>query len=309
MSNYESVDHFLQKAARIPLLTTEEEIHLARSVQRMIALQQANPTGPYTKTEEAHIRRGVRAKDRFINANIRLVANVAGKYFRSLQGSLDLPQEDMIQEGMFGLVRAVEKFDPERGYKFSTYAYWWIRQSIMRGMQVNGRLVRLPTHIHEKMYTLRHRQHSLAQKLDRQPTITELADDIGLPLETLELVLTLSIRPCSLNATAGTNEGSLMDVIVDEVSSADQLEALSDHLDIERVKDAMLLLPKRERQILELRYGLTGAPPATLHSIGARLGITRERTRQVCAIALRRIESILQDDPQFKTPQELAAVA
>jgi|GEM_PF-1341664 RNA polymerase primary sigma factor len=302
--SYDTIDQFMQRAVKIPLLTPTEEIHLARSVQRMMAIQDSNPSGPYTKTESADIRRGTRAKERFISANIRLVASVAAKYHRALNSSLDLQQEDLMQEGMFGLVRAVEKFDPERGYKFSTYAYWWIRQSIVRGMQVNGRTIKLPTHIHEKMFTLRQRQHSLSLKLGRAPSMQELADELALPLDLLEHVLLVGTRPTSLDAAVGDNDSPLMDAISDDGTSADQLNRLSDDLDIERLRHALKQLPKRDQQILELRFGLNGNQPETLHAIGVRYGITRERVRQLCTNALRRIERDLAADPQFRISLE-----
>jgi RNA polymerase primary sigma factor len=299
MSTYEGVDHFLQKAARIPLLTTEEEIHLARSVQRMMALYQAKPGGPYTKAELGHIRRGTRAKERFISANLRLVANVASKYYRVTSTTIDLPHEDMIQEGMFGLMRAVEKFDPERGYKFSTYAYWWIRQSIIRGMQMGGRLVRLPAHIHEKLYSLRNRQHALALQLGRAPSMQELADNMEIPVDLLEHVLVVGSRPGSLNARIGENECALMDVVTDEVSSSDRLESLSTQLDVDRINGLINSLNERERSILTMRYGLDGSKPATLMAVGKRFGITREGARVVCAHAMRKIKQQMDAESQL----------
>ena len=307
--SYDGIDHFMQRANKIPLLTPEEEIHLARSVQRMIAIQQSKPDGPYTKTERLAIKRGAKAKERFINANLRLVANVAGKYHRAMMKSIDLPQEDMIQEGMFGLVRAVEKFDPERGYKFSTYAYWWIRQSIIRSMQFNGRAIRLPTHIHEKIYAFRHRHDQLQLKLGRPPTHQDIADDLGLTVEQLDHMLMLSPRPASLDHVLSDNTNPLMDSVADPVSMDDPLDAISDNIDLERVHGALRLLSPRDRQIIELRYGLAGEPPYTYAAISKLLGLTRERVRQLDVNAMRKIEKLLRNDPQFRMSREWTAAA
>jgi RNA polymerase primary sigma factor len=307
--SYDGIDHFMQRANKIPLLTPEEEIHLARSVQRMIAIQQVKPGGNYTKAEQLAIKRGTRAKERFINANLRLVANVAGKYHRAMMKSIDLPHEDMIQEGMFGLVRAVEKFDPERGYKFSTYAYWWIRQSIIRSMQFNGRAIRLPTNIHEKLYAFRHRHQQLQLKLGRTPTSKDIADDLGITVEQLDHMLMVSPKPASLDLVLSDNSNPLLDVIPDQSSMADPLDAISDNIDLERVRSALQLLSPRDRQIIELRYGLTGQPPVTYAAISKQLGLTRERVRQLDVNAMRKIEKLLRNDPQFRVSREWTAAA
>jgi len=307
--SYDTIDHFMNQAAKIPLLTSDEEIHLARSVRRMLAIQQAKPQGPYTKVEQGHIRRGIRAKERFVNANLRLVANVAGKYHRALNSSLDLHQEDLMQEGMFGLIRAVEKFDPERGYKFSTYAYWWIRQAIVRGMQFNGRAVRLPTHIHEKIYTLKQRHHALSLTLGRTPTTQDLADELKMSREFLEHVMVVGARPSSLDMTFGENTNSLVDMIADESAGTDQLQDLSNSIDVERIRNAIALLPMRNREMLEMRYGLNGNDPSTLAAIGQKYGVSRERVRQCCRKTLQQIEKALLDDPQFRISREWVAAA
>ena len=306
--SYDSVDHFMTQAARIPLLTHEEEIHLARSVQRMHAILEAKLEGPYTKMEQAHLRRGKRAKERFVNANLRLVANVAGKYHRAIGSSLDLHLEDLIQEGMFGLIRAVEKFDSERGYKFSTYAYWWIRQSIIRGMQSNGRAIRLPQHVHEKIYTLKQRHHSMALALGRPPTTQDMADELKISREMLEHIMVVSARPHSLDMTYNENTNPLSELVADE-STGDQLQELSNSIDIQRVRDAIARLPMRNREMLEMRYGLNGNAPTTLEAIGKTYGLSRERVRQCCRNTMRQVERSLRADPQFRISQEWVAAA
>lgn len=295
--SYDAVDHFMKKAIRIPLLSADEEIHLARAVQRMIAIKSDNPDGPYSKVERAAIKRGTRAREQFINANLRLVVAVARKYHAAINTSMDLTPEDLIQEGMFGLVRAVEKFDPERGYKFSTYAYWWIRQSIVRGLQTNGRTVRLPTQVHEKMYAMR----QLYLKLGRTPTTQELADHAGWSVDYLEHLLTVSARPASLDLTIDENCNPLMDVIPDHSTAEDRMETLSNETDAQMVRFALERLPLRDRQIIELRYGLNGQPPETLAAIGERYGITRERVRQCCVKAMRKIEKTLRHVGDWST--------
>lgn len=302
--SYDTIDHIMSGAARIPLLTAEEEIHLARSVQRMQAIQQAKPQGPYSKAEQIAIRRGAKAKDRFVSANIRLVANVAKRYHRALGSSLDLPQEDLMQEGVLGLIRAVEKFDPERGYKFSTYAYWWIRQTIVRGIHSNGRAVRLPVHIHDKLYQLRSRRHELVIKLGRMPTTQDIAEAMDMPIEQLEQAILASTRPASLDMTITDDISPLGDAIPDQRSTGDRLEQLSEEIDMERVRAAVGQLPLLDQQAITMRYGLNGHPPATLTEVGRFLGVTREAARTRCDRATRKIGEALRHDPQLRISPE-----
>ena len=307
--SYDSVDHFLRAAARVPLLTADEEIILGRSVQQMLALKQSSPDGPYSKAEQRTIKRGERAKERFINANLRLVASVASKYYHSKPPTINMLYEDMIQEGNLGLIRAVEKFDPERGYKFSTYAYWWIRQGIVRGMHMGGRAVRLPVHIHEKLYALNRMHFELAAKLGRNPTTQELADATQIDREQLEHALMVSANPSSLNVILADDGNQLLDVIGDGSDADQQLEQVSHSMDMDRLRDAMRILPQRDQEILEARFGMAGGEPETLSAIAKRHGLTRERVRQRCANALRKVESRLLADPQFRLSPEWKSAA
>jgi RNA polymerase sigma factor (sigma-70 family) len=295
----DSHDLFIQSAKRVPLLTPVEEIELARIIQRMLAIQAENPTGPYSRAEKLAIRRGTRARERFITANLRLVAHVAGTYHRRLQGAVDMEVAELMQEGMFGLMRAVEKFDPDRGYKFSTYAYWWIRQAIGRGMKDLGRPIRLPVHIHETMFRLRRRRQELTAELGRPPSREELAASMEWAPQLLDQVLQAAARPASLDAVIGDNVSPLSEVVADERSLVDPLVTIGESDDAARVREALDRLHPRDREIVRMRYGLGGGEPATLQAIARAMGVTRECVRQRCGTAMKRLEYQLRRDPQL----------
>jgi RNA polymerase primary sigma factor len=255
----------MNNVGRYPLLTAAEEVALAKRVER-----------------------GDReAKERMINSNLRLVISIAKRY-----QNRNLPLLDLFQEGVIGLNRAVEKFDWRRGYKFSTYATWWIRQACQRAVSGQSDTIRIPTHVHERRVKLGGASARLEPKLGREPTREELAAETGLSLRHVDEALDIAEAPVSLNRPIGSEEdGEYGDLFADPEALDPAAEA-TDSLRRLAVRRAVSRLPERERRILELRFGFD-AEPASLEQIGKELGITRERVRQLEAEAFRRLSSTL----------------
>jgi RNA polymerase primary sigma factor len=252
---------FLNEAARYPLLTAAEEVELAKLIER---------------GDKA-------AKDRMINSNLRLVVSIAKKY----QGH-GISLLDLIQEGIIGLIRGVEKFDWRRGYKFSTYATWWIRQAVQRGVANKSRTIRLPVHIVEREQKMARAERELTLKLERVPTDEEIAKAAKLPLKQVREVRKAARAVTSLDRPIGESGGSTFgDLIPGE--SAEVEEELHVSLQQKALHHALGALPEREREVLKLRYGLNGDDPHSLEQIGRRMGITRERVRQLESQALERL--------------------
>jgi RNA polymerase primary sigma factor len=254
---------FLNEAGRYPLLTAAEEIELAKRVER-----------------------GDReAKDRMINSNLRLVISIAKRY----QGH-DLPLLDLIQEGIIGLIRAVEKFDWRKGFKFSTYATWWIRQAVQRGVANKSRTIRIPVHISEREQRLRRAERELRAKLGREPDEKEVAKAAKLPLKQVREVREAARAVTSLDRPVGEEgEASFGDLVAKEHAPPPE-EEVRVSLGREALHRAIAELPDREREIVKLRYGLNGdRDPTSLEEIGRRMGLTRERVRQIEAEALERL--------------------
>jgi len=253
---------FLNEAGRWPLLTKEEEVELAKRVERG----------------------DVEAKERMINSNLRLVVSIAKRY----QGH-GLSLLDLIQEGIIGLIRAVEKFDWRRGFKFSTYATWWIRQAVQRGVANKARTIRIPVHIADREQRIARAERALALKLGRQPSDEEVATQAKLPLKQLREVRQAARAVTSLDRPVGAdNEGALGDLFAAE--GAEPAEELTVSLEQDVLHRAVAQLPERERAVVKLRYGLNGdRDPASLEAIGRELGLTRERVRQIEAKALEQL--------------------
>jgi RNA polymerase primary sigma factor len=253
---------FLNEAGRWPLLTAEEEVELAKRIERG----------------------DKEAKERMINSNLRLVVSIAKRY----QGH-GLSLLDLIQEGIIGLIRAVEKFDWRRGFKFSTYATWWIRQAVQRGVANKSRTIRIPVHIVEREQRIARAERDLAPALGRQPTEEEVARQAKLPLKQVREVRQAARAITSLDKPIGEQgEGALGDLIAGE--QAPPQEDLTVSLEQQVLRRAVAQLPEREREVVKLRYGLNGDhDPASLEAIGRRLGITRERVRQIEANALAKL--------------------
>jgi RNA polymerase primary sigma factor len=253
---------FLNEAGRWPLLTKEEEIELAKLIER---------------GDE-------QAKERMINSNLRLVVSIAKRY----QGH-GLSLLDLIQEGIIGLMRAVEKFDWRRGFKFSTYATWWIRQAVQRGVANKSRTIRLPVHIADREQKMARAERLLAPKLGRQPTEEEIAKQAKLPLKQVREVRHAARAITSLDKPLGAdNEGRFGDLFASEGSEPE--EELTVSLEEDVLRRAVAQLPEREREVVKRRYGLNGErDPASLATIGRELGLTRERVRQIEASALEQL--------------------
>jgi RNA polymerase primary sigma factor len=256
----DSVQLYLRSIGRIKLLSASEEIELARRIG---------------KGDEI-------AKKRLVQANLRLVVSVAKKY----QGR-GLPFLDLIQEGNLGLIRASEKFDPERGYKFSTYATWWIRQGITRSLADKSRTIRVPVHMVETINTLRKVTRKLAQEIGRRPTMEELAKAMNVSLTKIKDILAANRVPVSLDTPYGEDDdNSLAELVQDESSTPPEISTET-NLMASDIRGVLCVLTPREREILVLRYGLQDGQQRTLEQVGKLVGITRERTRQIELKALR----------------------
>jgi RNA polymerase primary sigma factor len=253
---------FLNEAGRWPLLTKEDEIELAKRIERG----------------------DVEAKERMINSNLRLVVSIAKRY----QGH-GLSLLDLIQEGIIGLIRAVEKFDWRRGFKFSTYATWWIRQAVQRGVANKSRTIRIPVHIADREQKIARAERTLAPKLGRQPTDEEIAHQAKLPLKQLREVREAARAITSLDRPIGSES----DAVLGDLFASDQAqpeEELAVSLEQDVLRRAVSQLPDREQEVLKRRYGLNGdRDPASLEAIGRELGLTRERVRQIEASALEQL--------------------
>ena len=255
---------FLREAGRHPLLTAAQEVELAKRIERGDG----------------------EAKQRMIQSNLRLVVSIAKNYRN--QG---LPFLDLIQEGTLGLIRAVEKFDWRRGYKFSTYATWWIRQAVARALADKARTIRMPVHIVERLQKMNRAERNLWTQLGREPTLEEIAEEASLPLHQAKEVRAAARAAASLDQPVGEQDDAVLgDFVAGEGPLPD--EQVEQSLRSQALANALAALSERERQVLVLRYGLADFEPKTLEEIGRRLGLTRERVRQIEVETLRRLASL-----------------
>ncbi|MBW4519665.1 MAG: sigma-70 family RNA polymerase sigma factor [Scytolyngbya sp. HA4215-MV1] len=261
----DSVGVFLREMARYPLLTQAQEIELARDIVKGGV-------------------KGEQAKRRLVRANLRLVVSIAKKYLNR-----GVPFLDLIQEGAIGLMRAAEKFDYERGYKFSTYAYWWIRQGITRAIASQSRTVRLPVHMVEKLNHVRKARQVLSQELGRKPTKQELANLLEMEEDKLDQILDVSRRTLSLHAWVGKEEDTELLQLIEDADNIAPNENLDHKLLCDRLNSVLEHLSDREREIIKLRFGLTDGQHYTLTEIGEIYQLSRERVRQIQAKAMRKL--------------------
>ncbi|HEY0798515.1 MAG TPA: RNA polymerase sigma factor RpoD [Candidatus Baltobacteraceae bacterium] len=270
---------YLKEIGRVPLLTMDDEKFLAMGIER--GEQEALKNGA---SDNAILIAGEEAKKRLTEANLRLVVSIAKKYVG--RGMLFL---DLIQEGNLGLIRAVEKFDYRKGYKFSTYATWWIRQAITRALADQARTIRIPVHMVETINRLIKISRQLLQELGRDPTVEEIATEMGLTPEKVREVIKISQEPISLETPIGEEEDSHLGDFIEDQEAIAPAEAASVMLLKEKMADVLKNLTERERKVLVLRFGLEDGHQRTLEEVGQEFGVTRERIRQIEAKALRKL--------------------
>lgn len=286
----DTVGLYLKEAGRVPLLTAEEEVSITKRIEQGVLAREklANEEVPDEERWELHklIQDGWDAREHLIRANARLVISVAKKYI-----GRGVPFLDLIQEGNIGLMRAAKKFDHRRGYKFSTYATWWIRQAVTRAIADQGRTIRVPVHMGDQVSRMLRTQHQLKQKYGRDPTIPEIAEALETTTKKIENMLQLARHPLSLQTPIGDEEDDVLgDFIEDETTPTPDTTA-SNNLLQEQLQDLLNTLPPREARILQLRYGLNDGETLTLNEVGQKMGVTRERVRQIEAQALRRLRT------------------
>jgi RNA polymerase primary sigma factor len=285
----DAVRLYLNEIGRVDLLAPEEEVDLAKRIDAGTAaaalLDSMEPIGPEQRARLRRIERsGRKAKSELTEANLRLVVSIAKRY---VGRGLLFP--DLIQEGNLGLMRAVDKFDYTRGYKFSTYATWWIRQMISRSIADQSRTIRIPVHLVETMNKIKRVERQLVQRLGREPTVEEVAQAVELPVEKLEEFRRLSVDPTSLDAPVGEDGDGSMGELIEDANAIVPADAASYLLLQQHLRAVLDELSPRERTVIERRFGLVDAQPHTLEQVGSELGLTRERIRQIEAKALAKL--------------------
>lgn len=274
-----SIKLYLQEIGKIPLLTPQEEIGLAKRIQR---------------GDKA-------ARDLMIKSNLRLVVKIAHDY-----KDFGLPVLDLISEGNIGLIKAVERFDPEKGGKLSTYAAWWIKQSIKRALANQSKTIRLPVHLVDKISRMRKMAMAMTEELGREPTDEELADALDMPVNKVSHLKSVSVRPASLNAPVGQDEdGAEFGEMVGDDNAPTPYERLREKSLRSDLQSMIDNLEERESSIIKLRFGLEGESPLTLEEVGQQFGITRERVRQLQNIALSKMRKVMSERERQHTAEEV----
>ncbi|HXV53215.1 MAG TPA: sigma-70 family RNA polymerase sigma factor, partial [Solirubrobacterales bacterium] len=271
----DSLRLYLRSIGRVELLTADQEIELAKRIEKG----------------------DMAAKRHMVEANLRLVVSIAKGYLGRGLSFLDL-----IQEGSLGLIRAVEKFDYRRGYKFSTYATWWIRQAVTRAIADKARTIRIPVHMVEKLNRVVHVERQLVQKLGREPEPDEIAAELQITVREVRDILRVAQMPVSLEKPVGDEEESELGDFVADDQTEEPFEAATENQQREDIQKALNALPERERQVIELRYGLRGHEPLTLEEVGRAFGVTRERIRQIENNTLKKLKQL----PEAQRLRELA---
>jgi RNA polymerase primary sigma factor len=261
----DSLRLYLRSIGRVPLLNAEEEVALAKRIERG----------------------DVSAKQHMVEANLRLVVSIAKGYV-----GRGLTLLDLIQEGSLGLIRAVEKFDYRRGYKFSTYATWWIRQAVTRSLADKGRTIRIPVHMVERLNKLIHAERRMIQQLGREPSPAELAAELDCTVREVRDIMRITQQPISLEKPVGEEDDSALADFVEDVSAESPFEIASEALRRENVVRVLACLPRREREVIEMRYGIVGGRARTLEEVGRAFNITRERVRQIENRTLKKLQTL-----------------
>jgi RNA polymerase primary sigma factor len=261
----DSLRLYLRSIGRVPLLSADEEVALAKRIERG----------------------DIAAKQHMVEANLRLVVSIAKGYV-----GRGLTLLDLIQEGSLGLIRAVEKFDYRRGYKFSTYATWWIRQAVTRSLADKGRTIRIPVHMVERLNKLLHAERRLIQQLGREPNPAELATELECSVREVRDVMRITQQPISLEKPVAEEDDSALADFVEDVSAASPFEIASEALRRENVMRVLAALPRREREVIEMRYGIVGGRSRTLEEVGRAFNITRERVRQIENRTLKKLQTL-----------------
>jgi len=287
LSSNDTVGLYLKETARVPLLNTEEEIALAMRYEAGIDAERKLAKDPnHTRALEWRltIEDGTCARDHLIKANTRLVVSIAKKYM-----SRGVPFLDLIQEGNLGLMKAVEKFDYRRGYRFSTYATWWIRQTITRAIADQGRTIRVPVHMSDRIRRLYRVARQLEQEYGRKPTPDEIAKEMQCEPRKIQWMLRVSWQPLSLEHPVGEDEDSELGNFIENDSELTPSQSAHENLLREKIEEVLSTLTPREARILRLRFGLQNGRCYTLEEVGQKFGLTRERIRQIEGRALRRL--------------------
>jgi len=275
------LNRYLQEIGRFSLLTPQQEIDLARKIK---------------KGDNA-------ARERMINANLRLVVTIARDYT-----NLGLPLLDLISEGNIGLTKAVERFDPAKGAKLSTYAMWWIKQSIKRALANQSKTIRLPVHLVDKLAKVRRVSLQMSDELGREPTDEELGEELGIATEKVARLKSIGVRPASLDAVIGADDSTEFGESVGDEEAQTPFELLRDRNLLDEMDGLLDVLDKREMKIISQRFGLDGGSPKTLENVAKNFGITRERIRQLQNIALTKLRRALRKrEDLFDTAQPVAA--
>ncbi len=284
----DTIGLYLKEVSRVPLLNAEEEVELAQRIERGRMAREELAKGNVNNKRRQELRRliedGWSAREHLITANSRLVISVAKKYM-----GRGVPFLDLIQEGNIGLIRATKKFDYRRGHKFSTYATWWIRQAVTRAIADQGRTIRVPVHMGDQINKLLRIQHQLTQRLGREPTVEELAISLDVPPKKVENMIQVARRPLSLETPTDDEEDSVLGDFIEDDEAPPPDETATYNLLKEHLEDVLNGLPPREVRILQLRYGLLDGQAYTLEEVGRKMGVTRERVRQIEAQALSRL--------------------